>query len=413
MHKKTIRDIDVQGKTILARLDWNVPVEDGQVVDPYRIESTRETLTYLWERDCKIIITSHMGRPDGQPNPKYSLKPAAEKAAELFHRPVTFVPDCIGPQVNEAVAAMKPGDMICLENVRFHPEEEENNRAFAKQLASCADIFVFDAFASNRAHASTEGVSHFLPAVAGFLVEKEVNYISGAVDHPHRPLVAVIGGAKISTKMQILTNLIPKVDSMLLTGPIANTFAKVQGLAIGKSVIEEGLDHEVLKLLAIAKKANTRLRIPHQVTVSQKLDGPSHVRDARLGTIDPDTGATTPGDVANDEYIVDAAPSYATTLKSEVFDFLDVDKKSTIIWNGPLGITEVPEFREGSKAMARAIMSIPGATTIIGGGDTAAFVDEEGWHDKFTWVSTGGGASLELMSGAGLPCVDALEDKDK
>lgn len=411
MNKKTIKDIDLQGKTVFARLDWNVPVEDGKVVDPYRIEATKDTLSYLWAKDCKIIIASHLGRPDGKPDPKYSLEPVAKRAAEIFDRPVTFVPDCVGLLVQEAVAAMKPGDMICLENVRFHPEEEENKKDFAKLLAAPAQVFVYDAFASYRPHASTEGISHFLPAVAGLLVEKEVDYIQGAVEHPHRPLVAVIGGAKISTKIQILTNLIPKVDSMLLTGPIANTFAHVQGLEIGKSVIELGLDKEVLKLLAIAKRANTRLLLPKDVVVSKKLDGPSHVRTAVLGEIDPETHETKPGNVHPDEYIVDAAPSYATMLKNEIHDFLDVDDKSTVIWNGPLGITEIPAFRDGSRAMARAIMEIPGVTSIIGGGDTSAFVDEEGWHDKFTWVSTGGGASLELMGGGGLPCVDALEDK--
>jgi 3-phosphoglycerate kinase len=288
--------------------------------------------------------------------------------------------------------------MLCLENVRFHPEEEANDPGFAQRLAGLAEVFVYDAFASYRPHASTEGISHLLPAVAGFLVEKEVDYITGAVEHPNRPLVAVIGGAKVSTKLEILTNLIPKVDAMLLTGPIANTFAFVQGTNIGKSVAEREAAADVKKLLEIAKRENTHMLLPTDVVVSRSLEKPDHMRQI------PISG------VSADEYIVDATPSYGELLKAEIYDFLDFDGKSTIIWNGPLGVTEVPEFRAGSRAMAEAIMAT-NATTIIGGGDTASFVDDEKLHDKFTWVSTGGGASLELMGGGGLPCVDALEDK--
>jgi phosphoglycerate kinase len=408
--KKTLRDIDVQGKTILARLDWNVPIEDSEVTDAFRIEATRETLEYLWSRDCKIIITSHLGRPDGKPNPEFSLEPASKKAAELFGRPVPFVHDCIGPEVETAVSAMKPGDMLLLENVRFHPEEEANDPAFAKKLASLAEIFVYDAFASYRPHASTAGVASFLPAVAGFLVEKEVDYITGAIEHPNRPLVAVIGGAKVSTKLEILNNLIPKVDALLLTGPIANTFALVQGLHIGKSVAEHDQADEVNDLLKIAKEANTHLLLPAEVMVSKSLEEAQGLRKVELGSIDPDTGQLTQGQVADDEYIVDAAPGYGEQLKVEIYNFLDFDGKATVVWNGPLGITEVPEFRSGSRAMADAIIAAK-AISIIGGGDTAGFIDEEKLHDKFTWVSTGGGASLELMSGKGLPCVDTLLDK--
>ncbi|HEY2003690.1 MAG TPA: phosphoglycerate kinase [Candidatus Saccharimonadia bacterium] len=400
MTKKTIRDIDVQGKTIFARLDWNVPVKNGKVTDSFRIEATRDTLQYLWERDCRIVITSHLGRPDGKPVPEFSLEPVAKKAAEVLKRPVKFVGDCVGAEVVQAVKDLQPGELLCLENVRFHPEEEKNDPTFAKQLAhdSGADIYVYDAFASYRPHASTEGVAHILPGVAGLLVEKEVDYISGAIEHPKRPLVAVIGGAKVSTKLEILTNLIPKVDAMLLTGPIANTFALAYGHDIGKSVTERDQEPAVKKLLAIAKKENTEMIIPEQVVVSESLEGPKNVR-----TVDLE-------DVAPLDYIVDAADSYGQTLLDTIEQFLDVDDQATVIWNGPLGITEVPEFRAGSMAMANAIIESH-ATAIIGGGDTASFVDSEGLHDKFTWVSTGGGASLELMSGKGLACVEALQDK--
>lgn len=398
MLKKTIHDVDVQGKTIFARLDWNVPVENGQVTDTFRIEATRPTLEYLLAQNCKIVIASHLGRPDGQPNPRYSLEPVARKAAELFGRPVKFVPDCVGPEAEAAVAAMQTGDMICLENVRFHPEEEANDPDFARQLARGADVFVYDAFASYRPHASTEGIAHVLTAVAGLLVEKEVDYITGAIERPNRPLVAVIGGAKVSTKLQTLTNLIPKVDAMLLTGPIANTFALVQGTSIGKSVAEHDAEADVKKLLEIAKTENTHLLLPPEVMVSRSLEKPDKTRIVPLSA------------VGKDDYIVDAAPSYGELLKTEIYDFLDFDGKSTVIWNGPLGITEIPELRAGSRAMAEAIIAT-NATTIIGGGDTAAFIDDEGLHDKFTWVSTGGGASLELMGGQGLPCVNSLLDK--
>jgi phosphoglycerate kinase len=398
MQKKTIRDIDVEGKTIFARLDWNVPIKDGVVTDDFRIVAGRDTLQYLWDKHCKIIIASHLGRPDGKPDPQFTLEPAAEKASQVYGRPVKFVKDCVGPEVDKAVAAMKPGDMILLENVRFHPEEEANDPAFAKQLAKHSDVFVYDAFASYRPHASTEGIAHILPGVSGLLVEKEVDYISCAIEHPKRPLVAVIGGAKVSTKLEILTHLIPKVDAMLLTGPIANTFALAQGHNIGKSVAEREMIPQVENLLDIAKTENTLMLFPEEVVVSQSLERPDHLR-------------TVPIDgVADDDYIVDASRAYGDKLINTIDEFLDLDDQSTVIWNGPLGITEVPEFRAGSEAMAQAIIDTK-SVSIVGGGDTAAFVDQEKLHDKFTWVSTGGGASLELMSGKGLPCVEALQDK--
>jgi 3-phosphoglycerate kinase len=398
MTKKTIHDIDLKGKTILARLDWNVPIKDGRVEDAYRIESTKPTLEYLLAQDCRIIVTSHLGRPEGKRDPEFSLQPAAAKAAEIFGREVKFIPDCIGPDVEAAAKALQPGELLCLENVRFHPEEEANDPAFAKQLAALADIFVYDAFASYRPHASTEGVTHYLPSVAGLLVEKEVDYLTGAIEHPKRPLVAVIGGAKISTKLDILINLIPKVDAMLLTGPIANTFALAEGRDIGKSVAERDQLPQIEKLKAIAAKEDTLLILPEEVVVSGDLVKASHVRTTSLDG------------VKSDEYILDAAPSYGQKLLDTIGSFLDLDNQASVIWNGPLGKTEIPEFRPGSVAMAQAIIESK-AISIIGGGDTANFVDEEKLQDKFTWVSTGGGASLELMSGKGLPCVDALQDK--
>ncbi|MDF2460835.1 MAG: pgk [Candidatus Saccharibacteria bacterium] len=398
MKKKTIRDIDLDGKTIFARLDWNVPIKDGKVVDPYRIEATRPTVEYLLDRGCKIIISSHLGRPDGKKDPKFSLEPAAKKATQVFGREVKFIDDCIGPDVEKAARELQAGELLCLENVRFHPEEEENDPGFAKKLASLAEVFVYDAFASYRAHASTEGIAHILPAVSGLLVEKEVDYITNAVEHPKRPLISVIGGAKVSTKLEILTNLIPKVDAMLLTGPIANTFALAYGHKIGKSVAEHDEVDAVKKLIRIAEHENTLLIIPEEVVVSKSKEKADNVRTVMID------------EVEEDDYIVDAAPSYGDTLQNTIDEFLDMDDQSTVIWNGPLGITEIKEFREGSRAMADAIIK-SGAVSIIGGGDTANFIDEEGLQDNFTWVSTGGGASLELMSGKGLDCVEVLLDK--
>ncbi|GAC1369673.1 MAG: phosphoglycerate kinase [Candidatus Saccharimonadales bacterium] len=398
MIKKTLRDIDVQGKVVLVRLDWNVPIKDGEVTDAFRIEATKETLEYLWDKDCRIIITSHLGRPEGKIDPEFSLAPAARKGSEVLGRAVKFASDCIGEEVEKDVAALQPGEMLCLENVRFHPEEEANDMEFAKKLAALAEVYVYDAFASYRPHASTAGVAKFLPAVAGFLVEKEVDYITGAVEHPNRPLVAIIGGAKVSTKLDILTNLIPKVDAMLLTGPIANTFARFQGTNIGNSVFDDEAEADVANLLKIAAAANTQMLLPSEVMVSKRLEKAETLHQVKLG------------EVGGDDYIVDAAASYGDQLKTAIFDFLDFDGTSTVVWNGPLGITEVTEFRTGSRAMADAIIETK-AVSIIGGGDTAGFLDEENLHDRFTWVSTGGGASLELMSGKGLPCVDALLDK--
>jgi 3-phosphoglycerate kinase len=401
MNKQTIRDIDLDGKTIFARLDWNVPIDDGRIEDTARIEATRPTIEYLLSKNCRIIITSHLGRPDGKPDPEFSLEPVAKAAAQVLDHHVTFVSDCVGPVVQAAAKAMEPRDIVCLENVRFHPEEEKNDLNFAKKMAADtgAEIFVYDAFASYRPHASTEAIAHVLPAVAGLLVEKEVGYITGAVEHPARPLVGIIGGAKVSTKLEILENLIRKTDAMLLTGPIANTFAMQMGRAIGSSVAEPDQLHEVEKLQGIAKEANTQIFIPEEVVVSESMEQPQHLRTIKLSDIGPK------------DYIVDAAPSYAKVLTDCIFDFLDPDGKCTIIWNGPLGITEVPEFRAGSEAMAKSITGLKGCTSIVGGGDTAGFVDEQHLREKFTWVSTGGGASLELMSGKGLPCVDSLLNK--
>ena len=400
MHKQTVRDIDVKDKRVLLRVDYNVPIKDGVVGDSLRIEASFETIKYLLDQNCSIVLMSHLGRPDGQPNAKYSLKPVAAKATELLGHEVTFVSDCVGETAKAAVAAMTPGDIVLLENTRFYAAEEANEPAFAKQLAAWGDVFVDDAFAAiHRAHASTEGVTHFLPSVAGLLVEKEVEHILGAIEKPNRPLVAIVGGAKVSSKIETLEYLIPKVDILMLGGAMANTFYLADGKKVGKSLVEAGQVAEAHRLLALAKSENTELLLPSEVVVSKSLSEAKKVRTITLDALE------------DDDFIVDAAPSFAGRLAPSVIEFLDFDNRCTVIWNGPIGITEVPEFCAGSLALAGAIVALPGEISIIGGGDTAAFIDNAGRHDQFTWVSTGGGASLELMSGKKLPGIEALLDK--
>ena len=397
--KKTIRDYDVQGKRVLVRVDYNVPMADGQVADDFRIEASFDTLKYLLEKGCSLVLMSHLGEPKGTPEVKYSLKPVAARAAELLDRQITFYDDCVGAEVEAAALALKPGEIMMLENVRFHQEELDNSPEFAAKLAKLGEVYVNDSFAvDHRKQASVTAVAAILPGLEGLLVEKEVNYITGALETPDRPLVAVLGGAKVSTKIPMLENLIPKVDVIMLTGPIANTFSLAMGNEIGKSIAEPDMVETAKNLIKLAKTENTKLLLPDEVLVSKSLEAPQDLRTVLLT------------EVLADDYIVDATSAYANRLGKEIFEFLDLNGTGTVIWNGPLGITEVEAFSHGTRAMAEAIAAVKG-TTIIGGGDTASFVDENKLHDKFTWVSTGGGASLELMSGKSLPGVDALIDK--
>ena len=400
MNKQTVRDIDVKGKRVLVRVDYNVPIKNGVVGDTLRIQSSFETINYLLEQGCSIVLMSHLGRPDGKVNPQFSLAPVAAKAAELLGKPIKFVNDCTGDEVTAAVEALQSGEILMLENTRFHAEEEANDSAFAKALSAYGEVYVDDAFAViHRDQASVTGVTAYLPAVAGFLVEKEVNYIKGALDHPNRPLVAVIGGAKVSTKIELLESLIPKVDVLMIGGAMANTFYLAGGQPIGKSLVEPDFVEEAKRLVELAKSSDCELLLPGDVLVSKSIEQPEKVRTIKVAQVE------------SDDIIVDAAPGFGAEITPAVHEFLDFDNKCTVIWNGPVGVTEVPEFAAGSKAMAEAILALPGVISIIGGGDTAAFVDEAGLHDKFTWVSTGGGASLELMSGKTLPGIAALHDK--
>jgi phosphoglycerate kinase len=400
MHKQTVRDIDVKGKRVLLRVDYNVPINNGVVGDTLRIEASFETINYLLEQNCSIVMMSHLGRPEGKPDAKYSLEPVASKATELLGHEITFVADCIGATVKAVVDGMTQGDIILLENTRFYAEDEADDPAFAKQLAAWGEVFVDDAFAAiHRAHASTEGVTHFLPSVAGLLVEKEVEHISGAIERPNRPLVAIVGGAKVSSKIEVLEYLIPKVDILMLGGAMANTFYLADGKKVGKSLVEPDQMEEARRLVVLAKSEATEMLLPDAVVVSKSLTEPKSLRSIALDAIQ------------DDDFIVDATESFAGRLYPSVFEFLDFDQQCTVVWNGPIGVTEVPEFSAGSLALAGAIVALPGEISIIGGGDTAAFIDNAGRHDQFTWVSTGGGASLELMSGKKLPGLEALLDK--
>jgi 3-phosphoglycerate kinase len=400
MNKQTVRDIDLKNKRVLVRVDYNVPIKDGVVGDTLRIKSSFETINYLLEAGCSIVLMSHLGRPEGKVEPKYSLAPVAFKASELLGKPIKFVSDCVGEAVKAAVDTLESGEILMLENTRFHPEEEANDSDFAKQLSAWGEIFVDDAFAVvHRDQASVTGVAAYLPSVAGLLVEKEVNYIKGALDHPNRPLVAVIGGAKVSSKITVLENLIPKVDVLMIGGAMANTFYLAADMPIGKSLAEADFVEEAKRIVSLAKAENCELILPGEVLVSMSIDAPKDVRLIKVA------------EITSEQIIVDAAPAFGPEIIPAVHEFLDFDNICTVLWNGPIGVTEVPEFTVGSRAMADAILALPGVISVIGGGDTAAFIDAEGLHDKFTWVSTGGGASLELMSGKILPGIAVLRDK--
>lgn len=390
MKIKTVRDLNVRNKRVLLRVDYNVPIEDGVVGDSLRIEGSFETIRYLLSQNCSIVLCSHLGRPEGKRDPKLSLGPVARKASELLGKPITFVPESIGPEAEAAVESLRPGEILLLENIRFHIGEDENDPDLAKQLAAYADVYVDDAFADiHRNHASIVGVSHYIPGCAGFLVEKEVRTILGSLEHPKKPLVAVIGGAKVSTKIEVLNNLLRYVDKLFIAGAMANTFMAAKGQKIGKSKFEPSYIDTAKKVMADAEKHKVELVLPDDLIVSKSVKkGPSHhvLVDA----------------VGDDEFIVDIGPK--TVAKA----INPLDFHGTVIWNGPLGITEVPAFAHNSLVLAENIIE-SGADCIIGGGDTAAFIDEAGLHDKFKWVSTGGGASLELMAGKELPGIKVLE----
>ena len=389
--KKTVRDIDVAGKRVLLRADLNVPLEHGRVLDDTRIREAVPTIQYLLEHGAAVVACSHLGRPK-RIDPSLSLAPVAARLGELLGQPVPLAPDCVGEKAQHAAAALASGSVMMLENLRFHPEEEEDDPAFARQLASLADIFVNDAFGSaHRAHASTEGVTHYLPAVAGCLMEKEVRYLSRLVTDPPRPFAAVIGGAKVSTKIAAIDHLLPKLDALLLGGGMANTFLKAAGIDVQASLVEPEQAAVAGRILAGARSRGLAVHLPTDVVAAAQLS-----ESAARVTVAVDA-------VPAGYMILDIGPRTIERYTAAL------GTVRAVVWNGPMGVFEMEPFAHGSFAIAHAIAALD-ATTVVGGGETAAVVAECGLHDRFTHVSTGGGASLEALEGRVLPGVAALMD---
>ena len=394
MPKQTLKDIDVKGKRVLVRVDFNVPMTGGHISDDNRIRAALPTIQYLRGHDAKVILCSHFGRPNGAVDEDARLAPIAKGLERVLEAPVAYVQECIGPVAESAVAALAPGDVLLLENVRFHPGEEKNDPAFAKALAELAEVYVNDAFGTaHRAHASTVGVASYLPAVSGFLMERELAMLGGVLDNPRRPLAAVMGGAKVSDKIAVLENLLGKVDKLVIGGGMAATFIKAMGASVGDSLLEE-------ERVAFAEEVITRcmhwtveLVLPQDVVVASAFsaDAPSQVVDAM--------------EIPDGWRIMDIGPEATKSFMAEL------EPCKTVLWNGPMGVFEFPAFSQGTRALGQALASMLDAVTIVGGGSTAEAVAELGLADKMTHVSTGGGASLEFFEGKELPGVAALLDK--
>jgi phosphoglycerate kinase len=392
--KKTIKDVDLKGKRVLMRVDFNVPLDDKlNITDDIRIRAALPTIKYAIEKKAKVILMSHLGRPDGKVVDSMRLTPVAKRLEELLGKKITKADDCIGPAVEEAVAAMKPGDVVLLENLRFHAEEEKNDPAFSKELASLGDLFVNDAFGTaHRAHASTEGVTKYLPSVAGFLLEKEMQYLGQTVDSPKRPFVAILGGAKVKDKIKVIDNLLDKVDALIIGGGMAYTFLKAKGKTIGASKLDKDGFETAKQALDKAAKKNIPILLPVDNVIGDKFDANANTK-------------VVGEDIPDGWMGLDIGP-----LTIKLFEDKLKDAK-TIIWNGPLGVFEMDKFAKGTEIIAKFLANLKGAVTIIGGGDTAAAMLKFKVEDKMTHISTGGGASLEYLEGRGLPGIDALQDK--
>jgi phosphoglycerate kinase len=392
MNKKTINDVEVKNKRILVRVDFNVPLEDGQISDDRRIRAALPTIQYLLDHGAGIILMSHLGRPKGGPDPRFKMDPVGIRLSELLKRPVKKLDDCVGPEVEAAVRAMQPGEVILLENTRFHKEEEKNDPDFSAQLAALGEVYVNDAFGSaHRAHASTAGVTDTLrPAVAGFLMEQELKHLGAALQNPDRPFLAIMGGAKISDKISVIENLLTKVDSLLIGGGMANTFFVAQGYEVGKSLVEEDAVDTAKKLL---NEHADKLILPVDCVVASEFKAEA---DAKVVPVD---------EAPEDWMILDIGPATVAHFANRLA------AARTVIWNGPMGVFEFPRFAQGTFAIAQALAELEDATTIIGGGDSAAAVEQAGLADKMTHISTGGGASLEFLEGKTLPGVAVLDDK--
>lgn len=395
MQKATVQDMDVQGEKVLVRVDFNVPLKDGKVTDDTRLRASLPTIQYLHERDCRIILMSHLGRPDGQVVEKLRMAPVAAALSKLLGGVVVkTAPDCIGTEVNELADSLGAGDILLLENLRFHPEEEKNDREFARQLASLANVYVNDAFGTaHRAHASTAGVAEFLPACAGFLMAKEIDMLGKLLSNPPRPFVALLGGAKVKDKIGILKHMVEKVDQIVIGGGMAFTFLKLQGHSIGKSLLDEKMD-AAREVLERAEKRGVPVYLPVDVVVAPELKADAPTRTVAVTAI-PD-----------DQMGLDIGPETVRRFAEPL------SKAGTILWNGPMGVFEMAPFAGGTRGVADVVAASP-ALKVIGGGDSAAMVEQMGVAEKMTHISTGGGASLEFLEGRELPGVAVLLDRSK
>jgi len=389
-NKKMVTDLDVKGKKVLVRVDFNVPIKDGKITDDTRMTAALPTINYLLEHGAAVILASHLGRPKTAADVQYSLKPVADHLASLVKVPVHFATDCVGEVAEKAAKALKPGEILVLENTRFHPEEEKNDPEMAKQLASLADLFVNDAFGTaHRAHASTAGVAAYLPSAAGFLLEKEIQYLGNAIDNPKRPFIAILGGAKISDKIGVIDNLLKKADHILIGGGMANTFLASQGYAMADSLVEK---ESIETAKALMEKGSSKLMLPLDLVLADKFDAEAEMKVVPLG------------DVPAGWRVLDIGPKTVEAFKKTILE------AGTVVWNGPMGVFEFPKFAKGTFAIAAAVAESH-AISVIGGGDSVSAINQSGLADKITHISTGGGASLEMLEGLELPGVAALTDK--
>jgi phosphoglycerate kinase len=390
MNKKTVKDIDLKGKRVLMRVDFNVPMQDGKVTDDKRIKASLPTIKYVLDQGASLILMSHLGRPKGGPDPEFSLRPAAEVLSSHLGIPVKMAPDTVGPEVEAMAKELKPGEVLMLENTRFHKGEEKNDLELAKQMAALGDVYVNDAFGSaHRAHSSTEGVARFLPAVSGFLMEQELEYLGRAVANPEHPYIAILGGAKISDKILVVETLLSKCDKLIIGGGMANTFLAAKGLNMQDSLVEK---ESLETAKSILEKSGDKLILPVDAVIADKFDA-----EANTQTVDVDK-------IPAGWRMMDVGPKTLELYKQAL------NGARLIVWNGPVGVFEMPKFAEGTFALAK-LLAESGATTVIGGGDSASAVKKAGVAKQMTHVSTGGGASLEFLEGKELPGVAALMDK--
>ena len=394
MNKKTIRDIDLENKKVLIRCDFNVPMDENKnITDNARIVAALPTIKYLLENNCAIILCSHLGRPKGEFKPEFSLKPVAKELSKLLNKEVIMANDVIGEDAKKKADELRNGEIMLLENVRFHREETDNDPEFSKQLASLAEIYVNDAFgAAHRAHSSTAGVAQYLPAVAGFLIEKELKFLGNALNNPERPFIAILGGAKVSDKIGVIDNLLEKVDTLMIGGGMAYTFFKAQGYEVGKSLCELDKLDLAKELMEKAKNKGVKLMLPADTKIGKEFDINTESKTVKCTEI--------PADWEGFDIGEEAIKQFSEELR----------KAKTVVWNGPLGLFEFPQFAVGTNSIAKVLSEID-ATTIIGGGDSAAAVKKAGLQDKMTHISTGGGASLEFLEGKKLPGIECLMDK--